>query len=319
MALSLRQIRRRIKSVENTKKITRAMEMVAAAKLKRLQGLLAESDRYGVELRRMLTNLLKNRAVTHPLLQKREEEKRILAFLITSDTGLCGSYNTNMISRAMQFIEDVNTPSPSPLPSGERGGVRAEKSISFVAIGRNGAAFLKRSKQTLAKEIPIPRPQQIDEIIAQITQIATDAFIKNETDEVIFLYTRVQTLSTLKPESLRLLPLVESPSPSPLPLKGGEGKSEGVDSSSVDYLIEPNLDQVLGRLLPEFIESEIGKCVKHSLVSEQVSRMIAMRQATDNAKEMIDSLTLARNKARQASITKELIEVVSGSRALQMK
>jgi len=288
MALSLRQIRRRIKSVENTKKITRAMEMVAAAKLKRLQGLLAESDRYGVELRRILTNLLKNRAVAHPLLQKREEEKRMLAFLITSDTGLCGSYNTNMISRAMQFIEDTGN----------------QKTISFVAIGRNGAAFLRRSRQTLAKEIPIPRPQQIEETIAQITQIATDAFIKNETDEVIFLYTRVQTLSLLKPESMRLLPLA---------------KSEEETGPAMDYLIEPTLNQVLGRLLPEFIESEIGKCVKHSLVSEQASRMMAMRQATDNAKEMIDSLTLARNKARQASITKELIEVVSGSRALQMK
>lgn len=289
MALSLRQIRRRIKSVENTKKITRAMEMVAAAKLKRLQGLLAESDRYGVELRRILTNLLKNRAVAHPLLQKREEEKRILAFLITSDTGLCGSYNTNMISRAAQFIEDVGN----------------QKSISFIAVGRNGAAFLKRSKQTLAREIPIPRPQQIEETIAQITQITTGAFIKNETDEVIFLYTRVQTLSLLKPESMRLLPLAKS--------------DEEETGQTMDYLIEPDLDQVLGRLLPEFIESEIGKCVKHSLVSEQASRMMAMRQATDNAKEMIDSLTLARNKARQASITKELIEVVSGSRALQMK
>ena len=289
MALSLRQIRRRIKSVENTKKITRAMEMVAAAKLKRLQGLLAESDRYGEELRRMLTNLLKGRAVTHPLLQKREEEKRILAFLITSDTGLCGSYNTNMISKAAQFIEEAGK----------------QKLISFVAIGKNGAAFLKRTNQTLAKEIAIPRPQQIDETIALITQIATDAFIKNETDEVIFLYTRVQTLSILRPESTRLLPLGES----------------GADRDNVpmDYIIEPDLDRVLGRLLPEFIESNIGKFVKHSLVSEQASRMTAMRQATDNAKEMIDSLTLARNKARQASITKELIEVVSGSRALQMQ
>lgn len=289
MALSLRQIRRRIKSVENTKKITRAMEMVAAAKLKRLQGLLAESDRYGEELRRILTNLLKDRTVTHPLLQKREEEKRILAFLITSDTGLCGSYNTNMIARTMQFIEDVGK----------------QKSVSFVAIGKNGAAFLKRINQTIAKEILIPRPQQIDEMITQITQIATDAFIKNETDEVLFLYTRVQTLSILKPESLRLLPLA---------------KTEAEETrAALDYLIEPDIDRVLSRLLPEFIESNIGKCVKHSLVSEQASRMMAMRQATDNAEEMIDSLTLARNKARQASITKELIEVVSGSRALQMK
>lgn len=264
------------------------MEMVAAAKLKRLQGLLAESDRYGDELKRILTNLLNGQTISHPLLQKKENAERLLVFFIASDTGLCGSYNTNMTIRADQLIEETK-----------------HQSVRFISLGRNGAAYLKRAKQNVVKEFAIPRPQQIEEIIQTLAQAATTAFIQNETDEVVFLYTKVESLSALKPTAVRLLPLV------------APGKIE--EMAAFTYILEPGLDSILERLLPEFIESEVGKFVKHALVAEQASRMMAMRQATDNAEEMIDSLTLARNKARQASITKELIEVVSGSRALQTK
>ncbi|MBI4372971.1 MAG: ATP synthase F1 subunit gamma [Candidatus Omnitrophica bacterium] len=316
---SLRQIRRRIRSVENTKKMTRAMEMVAASKLKKLQDLLRQSDRYIAELGRILQTLVREKPLAHPLLEKRLEPKSTLAFLIASDTGLCGSYNTNIIERTNRFI------------------LSSTKSIHFIAIGKQGATYLKRAKQTVSNELSIPRPQEIDQTIREITQIAKDQFTSGEADQVIFIYTKVISLGSLKPTVEQLFPITSTTA---VPGTAGTGSADSVNLSrnvpgtvnqsrnlsrpepvpqEVDYIIEPSLDSVLDIMLPEFIEAEIGQFVKHSLVAEQASRMMAMRQATDNAKEMIDSLTLLRNKARQASITKELIEVVSGSRALQAK
>ena len=289
--LSLRQIRRRIKSVENTKKMTRAMEMVAASKLKKLQDLLRQSDRYIAELKRILETLVREKSLAHPLLEKRPEIKTTLAFLIASDTGLCGSYNTNILEQTNQFLKTADA---------------SKWTVHFVTIGRYGAAYLKRIKQTLVKELAVPRPNEIDEMIAQLTQIATDEFINRKADEIAFIYTKVQSLASLKPSLVRLFPIASS-------------EKETENQVAVDYLLEPSLEQVIELILPEFIEAEIGQFVKHALVAEQASRMMAMRQATDSAKDMIDSLTLMRNKARQASITKELLEVVSGSRALQMK
>ncbi len=290
MILSFREIRRRIRSVENTKKMTRAMEMVAAAKLKKLQELLKQSDRYIGELRRILETLVREKPLTHPLLEKRAETKSILVFLIASDTGLCGSYNTNILDWTSRFLKMEGS----------------EKTPHFVTIGRHGATYLKRAKQTISKELEIPRPQEVDEMIRQVTQIATNEFISGEADQVVFIYTRVESLGSLKPAVTQLFPIVS-------------GGKETQEEKLIDYLTEPSLDEVLEIMLPEFVEAEVGQFVKHSLVAEQASRMMAMRQATDNAKEMVDSLTLLRNKARQAAITKELLEVVSGSRALQSR
>lgn len=295
MILSLRHIRRRIRSVENTKKMTHAMELVAAAKLKRLQESLKQSDRYIGELKRILGTLVREIPLAHPLLENRTETKSILVFLIASDTGLCGSYNTNILSEADRFLKIEGF----------------DETVHFAAIGRHGAAYLARAKQPVSKALGIPKPDGIDRTIYEIAQIATDEFIKGEADRVIFIYTHVVSLSTLRPACAQLFPIVSHENQTPAPGRAVERQ--------VDYLVEPALDQVLEIMLPEFIEAEVGQFLKHSLVAEQVSRMLAMRQATDNAKEMIDSLTLLRNKARQAAITKELLEVVSGSRALQMK
>jgi F-type H+-transporting ATPase subunit gamma len=287
MILSLRHIRRRIKSVENTKKMTRAMEMVAAAKLKRLQESLKQSDRYIGELKRILAALVRETRLAHPLLEKRPEPKSTLVFLITSDTGLCGSYNTNILELAGTF-----------LTSG--------RASHFITVGRQGAAYLKRKRVSIAKELNVPRPQEIDETVRLLTQIASQEFIQRKADEVLFLYTKVESLASLKPTLAKLFPIAAP-----------EAVAE--KNAVVDYLLEPSLDEILERMVPGYIEAEVSQIVKHSLVAEQASRMLAMRQATDNAKKMVESLTLMRNKARQASITKELLEVVSGSRALQVK
>ncbi len=288
--LSLRQIRRRIKSVENTKKITRAMEMVAASKLKKLQDLLKQSDRYIGELKRILGTLVREKPLAHPLLEKRNEVKSVLAFLIASDAGLCGSYNTNIFELANQFLQSEGTKQP----------------VRFVTIGRQAAAFLKRKKQNVVKELGIPKPAEIEQTVHDVTQTATGEFQSAKADQVIFIYTKVLSLGSMKPALGQLFPIVSE-----------EKVSDTV--KTVDYIIEPALQEILDAVLPEFIEAEVSQFIKNAMVAEQAARMMAMRQATDNAEEMIDSLTLARNKARQASITKELIEVVSGSRALQMK
>ena len=287
---SLRLIRRRIRSVESTKKMTRAMEMVAASKLKKLQELLRQSDRYIGELARILETLVREKPLAHPLLEKRPEIKSALVFLFTSDTGLCGSYNTNILERTNQFLKSEGV----------------KPAIHFVAIGRHGAVFLKRTKQKVSKELAVPKPPEIDETIRTVAEIAKDEFTNGAADQVLFLYTQAASFGSLKPQMAQLFPIASDLK------KDGEEKV-------IDYIIEPSLNQVLEIMIPEFIEAEVGQFVKHSLVAEQASRMMAMRQATDNAEEMIDSLTLIRNKARQASITKELLEVVSGSRALQLK
>ncbi len=290
MILSLRQVRRRIKSVENTKKITHAMEMVAAAKLKKLQDLLKQSDHYIVELKRILETLIREKSLAHPLLEKRDEIKSTLVFLIASETGLCGSYNTNVLDQAGQFLKTAQN----------------RQSVRFVAVGKYAANYLKRSKANISKSFSIPKPQEIDLLIKEVTETATSAFTSREADWIVFIYTKAASLGSLRPAQEQLFPLTSA-------------QSQSQNERLVDYIIEPNLNDILEFMLPEFIAAGIGQFVKHSMVAEQASRMMAMRQATDSAKDMIDSLTLLRNKARQATITKELLEIVSGSRALQMK
>lgn len=307
--LSLRQIRRRIKSVENTKKMTHAMEMVAASKLKKLQDLLKQSDRYISELKRILGTLVREKPLAHLLLEKRAEVKSVLAFLIASDTGLCGSYNTNIFDQATRFI------SPHLPPPKMGGGMEGGESIHFVAIGRQAGAFLRRRKQTITKELNIPRPQEIEQTVQEVTQIATNEFQASQADKVVFIYTKVFSLGSMKPDVGQLFPIVSEPTVQPTV----PGTKNSTEDKLVDYIIEPSLPKILDVMLPEFIEAQVAQFIKNAMVAEQAARMMAMRQATDNAEEMIEDLTLARNKARQASITKELIEVVSGSRALQMK
>ncbi len=310
MILSLRQIRRRIKSVENTKKMTRAMEMVAAAKLKKLQDLLKQSDFYIAELKRILGTLVKEKPLAHPLLEKREETHKVLAFVIASDTGLCGSYNTNIFDETSRFIS--STPHLPPPKMG--GGMEGDETLTFISTGKQATNFLKRVKQTTIQEFMVPRPQEIDSSIQKLTELATQAFLSKAADRVVFIYTHVVSLASLKTRVTQLFPFSSTPE-----LPADISKEKNNEGGIVDYIVEPSLTEVLEKLIPEYIEAETGQFLKHSLVAEQVSRMMAMRQATDSAKDMIESLTLMRNKARQASITKELIEVVSGSRALKIK
>ena len=290
MPQSLRQIKRRIKSVENTKKITKAMEMVAASKLRKYQDLLGQTRAYAHELDRMLRRITSTAtSYTHPFFEKREEGNALI-FLISSDSGLCGSYNFNLFQTVERFLAERISPN------------------SFFTIGRQGFNYLKRKKQTVVGEIGIPRPQEISGALKNIMETAKNYFLEKKVGLVYFIYTDFISMANYRPKVEQLLPL-----------EGIEAEDEQPNVSTVEYILEPSPEKILEDMIPHYLELKIEQALKGALVSEQVSRMMAMRQATDNATEMIDSLTLQRNKARQASITKELIEIVSGFKAQQAK
>lgn len=311
---SLRQIRRRIRSVENTQKITRAMEMVAAAKLRRFQDFLESARPYMERLETLLNELLEEPPTDyhHPFLvlvgcpwvgrlqetlhlqekDVRQQDACIALVLFTSDTGLCGTYNSALEESARQWLAR-----------------NADKKGVLLFVGKHGAnAFHKREGQTLGIFSDL-RVSRVDEIIEGVRQTLEKAFLAGEVAEVHAAYTRMENLARYEPVVEKILPL-------------NRDRSGSVPPRTVpclDFLVEPDGKTVLDRLLPAFFEARLRFIFYHALLTEQIARMSAMRQATQNAKEMIDELTLLRNKARQASITKEIIEIVSGSRALKLK
>lgn len=288
MPASLRHIKRRIKSVENTKKITKAMEMVAASKLKKYQDLLGQTRLYAARLERMLGNLISSStSFKHPFFEIRES-KKVLIYVVASDSGLCGSYNYNMFQMTERFLSEHS------------------QKKSFFAIGKQAASYLRRKKYNLVDEIGIPKPQEIKQVLNQVLDYAKHAFLEKDYDEVYLIYTDYISMASYKPKVEKLFPL-----------EGLPGQDQ--EKNEIDYIFEPGAEQILEKMIPHYLTLKVDQALKGALVSEQVSRMMAMRQATDNAVEMIDSLTLQRNKARQAAITKELIEVVSGSKAQQAK
>ena len=307
---SLRQIRWRIRSVENTKKITRAMEMVAAAKLRRFQDFLESAKPYTERLEDLVERLLEESPVgyEHPFLQGervggRGKESTLLV-LFTSDTGLCGTYNGDLEEKAREWLHQ-----------------HREKEISFVFVGKHGASLFHRKETEDLGTFFDLRVSRVDEILLGLRKRLESIFLEGKVDEVHVAYTHLESLARYHPRIERILPIFPSPLPrrqagSPLPLKGDRVKGEG---GGIPFLIEPDAKTVLDKLLPAFFEARLRFIFYHALLTEQIARMSAMRQATQNAGEMIDELTLLRNKARQAAITKEIIEVVSGSRALKLK
>ncbi len=288
---SLRQIRRRIRSVENTKKITRAMEMVAAAKLRRFQDFLESSRPYTEKLAQLVGELLGEAPADyqHPFLTERKgKEKKTALVVFTSDTGLCGTYNSELEGTAQGWLK-----------------AHSERKVSVVFVGKHGAhSFHRRHYETLGSFFDL-RVSRVDEILGRLEKTLQAAFSEGRVDEIQAVYTQMESLARFQPTVEKLLPLTPAPS------------SE--ERGRMEFLIEPDAGTVLNRLLPVFFDARLRFIFYHALLTEQIARMNAMRQATKNAKDMIDELTLLRNKARQASITKEIIEIVSGSRTLKLK
>lgn len=283
---TLRDIKRRIRSVQNTQQITKAMEMVAAARLRRAQDRVESARPYGLKMQQMLESLASAAAgLQHPLFEEREIKKRLL-LTFTSDRGLCGSYNGNIVRTALQYIKSYEA-----------------DTVLLGLVGKKGIDFFKRRPYPIAFSIP-DLGGKVDLVrTRQLASRITDMFLNREVDEVRLLYTSFVSMVKYRITLERFLP-VENP------VSGAEG-GQG------DYIFEPDADHIFASLVPRYCVTKILQAMLESFASEHGSRMIAMGNATRNADEMIDHLTLVRNKARQAAITKELLDIVGGVEALK--
>ena len=284
---SLIDIRRRIRSVKNTQQITKAMKMVSAAKLRRAQDRTIAARPYGSLLRKVLGNVAAavandESAAENPLLARREE-RRILLVVITGDKGLAGAFNTNLIKSAGRFVAE-----------------HSAAQITFELIGRKGRDYFRKRDVAIAGESIGLAAKVKYEDTAVIAGRAMDLFRSEEIDAVYLVYNEFKSVVSQKLTLSRVLP-AELPQ----------------QANPVDYIFEEPPAQMLNILLPKYVEMEFYRALLESAASEHAARMTAMDSATSNASEMIDKLTLYMNRVRQASITKEIIEVVSGAAAAE--
>ena len=289
---STRDIRRRIRSVKNTAQITKAMQMVASAKMRKAQQAALAGRPYAVLLNRVLAHATAGAGdFTSALLEKREVKKRAVV-LISTDKGLCGALNTNLLREAAKFDKDTTV---------------------FICAGKKAGQWAARTKRNIAAEFTYKDNPHFSEARA-ISKFAQDMFIKGEVDEVVVLFTNFVSTLTQKPEVRPMLPIVE--------IRGvqtevhGENPDVKLEQGNVEYLFEPSATAVLEELLPRALNFEIYQYLLEAKASEQSSRMVAMKNATDNAKQLIKDLTLEYNKLRQANITKELLEITTAQMAM---
>ncbi|HTP35613.1 MAG TPA: ATP synthase F1 subunit gamma [Candidatus Acidoferrales bacterium] len=284
---NLIDIRRRIRSVKNTQQITKAMKMVSAAKLRRAQDRTIASRPYAAIFRKMLSDVAAavagdERVAANPLLARREEN-RILLVLVTGDKGLAGAFNTNLIKAAGRFIAE-----------------RPNSRVSFVLIGRKGRDFFrKRGAATVSEHVNLAAKLRFEDTAA-IAGKAMELFSGEEIDAVYLLYNAFKSVVAQQLTLTRVLP-VELPQ----------------QAAPADYIYADPPVQMIGVLLPRYVEMEFYRALLESAAAEHAARMTAMDAATSNAADMIDKLTLFMNRVRQASITKEIIEVVSGAAAAE--
>jgi F-type H+-transporting ATPase subunit gamma len=284
-----KEIRTKIKSVQNTRKITKAMEMVAASKMRRAQERMRHARPYGEKIRTLAANL--SYAYTeyrHPFLIKKDRLERVGLIVVTTDKGLAGGLNTNVLRVALNSMKEW-----------EAKGVRE---IRVTAIGNKGLGFMQRLGAKLVSHVTglgdVPR---LEKLIGAV-KVMLDAFQAGELDRVFIVYTRF--INTMKQEPVleQLLPLT--------------GERMGAPGYSWDYIYEPDARAVIDELLRRYVEALVYQALAENMASEQSARMVAMKAASDNAKNVIDELQLVYNKTRQAAITKELSEIVGGAAAV---
>jgi F-type H+-transporting ATPase subunit gamma len=291
---STRDIRRRIRSVKSTAQITKAMQMVASSKMKKAQDAALAGRPYAVLMNSVLGEVLEHSAgdFSHPLMEKREVRNRAV-IVVSTDKGLCGALNSNLARELIKFDPQTTV---------------------FVTVGRKASQFIARTRRQLAAEFSYSDTPRFPEARA-ISRAVREMFLKGEVDAVDVLFTRfINTLSqtaTLIP----LLPVVELTRQSP-GLKGVPDAPESHRTDVPEFLFEPGPQQVLGELLPHWINFLLYQVLLEAKASEHSARMVAMKNATDNAKGLIKDLTLEYNKMRQAMITKELLEISSAAMAL---
>ena len=279
---ALVDIRRRIRSVKNTQQITKAMKMVSAAKLRRAQDAIFMARPYARKMMEVLASLAaRAQQGAHPLLEQREGE-RVLLVLITADKGLCGGFNANIIRAAVRFLED-----------------RRREGVELELLGKKGRDFFRRRQYRVRSE-RVGVFQALRFAVAQdLAHELVDAYVERETDQVFLIYNEFKSVIQQRVVVERLLPIER------IALQPHE--------PAQDYIYEPSPEKIFGELLPKHVEVQVWRALLESAAAEHGARMAAMDAATRNAGEMIDRLTLYMNKVRQAAITKEIIEVVSGA------
>ncbi|HEY2387293.1 MAG TPA: ATP synthase F1 subunit gamma [Candidatus Binatia bacterium] len=282
---SLKIIRKRITSVRSTQQITKAMKMVAAAKLRRAQEAVVRSRAYSEKLREVVANLASEASLLEHRLVKAHpvETPRVLLILLTADRGLCGGFNASLIRQSEVFL-------------GENGG-----SPSLSVIGRKGFDYYKKRATPIRNHYIGIASRPLVELSREIVARVVAAFIEDEIDEVHILYSKFRSALSQVPTVERLLP-IETPAEIENPR---------------EYLFEPDREGVIESLLPRYVEVKVFQAFLETIASEHGARMTAMESATNNASDMIERLTLEMNRARQATITKELMEIVSGAEALK--
>lgn len=279
-------LRRRIKGIKSTQKITQAMKMVAAAKLRRAQSDILATRPYAEEMRAMLRSLVRRvKEEDHPLLRI-SNDKNIELVIITGDKGLCGSFNTNIIKKSEDFLEK-----------------REDKNLYLNLVGKKGRDFFKKRKFLIRNEfIDIFRKLSYNDAVRIANQMI-DEYTKRELDAIYLVYNEFKSVLQQRVVVERLLPISDL--------------DDGLEPPDVEYIFEPDEKTILETLLPLHIRMQVWRALLESNAAEQAARMNAMENATDNSQEMIEMLTLTMNKLRQQTITNQLIEVVSGADALK--
>lgn len=286
---TLRDIKRRITAVRNTKQITKAMKMIAAAKLRKSQSRMLDMRPYADKMNSVIASLSSEGESQHPLITPRQR-KTVEIVVITSDKGLCGAFNSNILKGAVNFISEH-----------EKEGFN----ISISAIGKKASDYFKRRNIIMRKSWTGLSGKIVYSDINEISSDIIENYINEKIDEVFIIYNEFKTVMAQKISVVKLLPMADIEA---------SGEAEGMSAS---FIYEPSREEIFNQLLPKNMEIQVFRAMLESQASEEAARMIAMENATKNADEMIDKLTLQYNKARQASITEELMDIVGGVEALK--
>jgi F-type H+-transporting ATPase subunit gamma len=283
-----KEIRMKIRSVQNTRKITKAMEMVAASKMRKAQDRMRHARPYADKIRNVAAHLSHaNPEYRHPFLVDRDSVKRVGLIVVTTDKGLCGALNTNVLRMALNQYKEWQA-------QGEE--------IEVCCLGNKGLGFMQRlGANIVSQAVQLGDRPQMEKLIGAV-KVMLDGYTANRFDRLLIAYTRFVNTMKQEPAVEQLLPL--------------SGERLGAPETVWDYIYEPDAKMVLEQVLTRYIESLIFQAVAENMASEQSARMVAMKAASDNAKTLIEDLTLVYNKNRQAAITKELSEIVGGAAAV---
>ncbi len=288
---TLRDIRRRIRSVESTQKITRAMKLVAAAKLRRAQERIVSARPYAVKMAELLSSLVRRaEGEAHPLLVRRPAARKRLV-IITADKGLCGAFNSNILRASLAFLRE-----------------QGETSVTLVVVGKKARDFYRRRQWEVKSEMLGFFDRLAYSHAQELAGGLMQEYLAGEVDEVHLMYNEFRSVAVQRVKREQLLP-IESGAASE-----GEGGAEGAPG---DYIYEPSPEAILAALLPRHVTTQVYRALMESVAGEYGARMTAMEAATKNAKEMISVLSIQYNKARQERITKELLDIVGGAEALR--